>query len=170
MTEEKLTINPQLASLHGEFKRFSSMKINLEEIQIPLIEMNKELNKTEILKEFIQYIGRKLTENPKLNLTFDLDNIPDGQWKSVLSQLVVKARALELKEVKIVSRKKKYDITELRTSYYGKKILEELPELRNRMILGYEDYNKVKRQCGRLKIELPEVIRPTTTELFFEEN
>ncbi len=163
-----IIISTDLQEIYDQYRKFSGYTFELDEIQLKLNEYSK-VDKKIVVKEFFRYIGKQLADDSSLNKYFDLNKIPaTGIW-SIYRKIIVSARVNELKQVKIVQRRKKYDLSELRSTFYGKKILEELPELGKRWIFNKEEYNKIKLICNKLKIELPEIIMLTTTEVFFNE-
>ena len=93
----------------------------------------------------------------------------ETDW-NVIIKYVTHARMEELKSVKIVRRNRKYGISELRNTFYGKLMLDDLEKVnKRRHFLNSDEYLKIKEFCRKLNLELPEVIEPTTTEKFFED-
>jgi hypothetical protein len=127
-----------------------------------------DLTANQIRKEVHTKLVMDLKADPTLNHKFDTDKLKDTQW-GILVKYVVNARADELKSVKIVRRGKKYDISELKKSYWGKLILKDIITQKRRKTLNQKEYDEIKLACRRINLVLPEVIMPTTTEKFFEE-
>lgn len=113
----------------------------------------------------LQIIKAYLTENPQRNWDF----FEKTDWK-VLNQILTVSRLKELSKVKIIKRagrgKGGYDMTELAETFFGAKIFQS-HGLSTRRILKSDELEKVKEDCARLKLELPEIVEPTTTEKFF---
>lgn len=151
-----------------ELKPAFTLAMDLDEIVLTFPSGTK-LTEHQIRKHIQVKIVNDLKGNPKLNHFFDIDKLRDTDW-NLLVKYVTIARMEELNSVKVVRRKKKYGISELRKTYYGKLMLDDLDKInKRRQFLSNDEYQQIKLACRKLNLELPEVIEPTTTEKFFEE-
>ncbi|MHA2503339.1 MAG: hypothetical protein ACXAE3_10765 [Candidatus Kariarchaeaceae archaeon] len=121
----------------------------------------------EAKKTVFVFYAKLLRDNHRAHWDYDLNGIPEGSVWEPMKKLVTAVRVHELKDVKVVRKKGKYHVRDLRGTYFGKMIFQELESLGNKWALSETDYNKVKLACKQLKLSLPEVIEPTTTEKFF---
>lgn len=91
-------------------------------------------------------------------------------WK-VLDQLLTVARLKELTRVKIVKRGRssrlRYDTSELADTFYGRQVMEGLGFGKRRRVLEKAEYERVRTEFKKIKLDLPEAVEPTTTERFF---
>lgn len=91
-------------------------------------------------------------------------------WK-VLDQLLTVARLKELTRVKIVKRGRsgglRYDTSELADTFYGRQVMEGLGFGKRRRVLEKAEYERVRGEFKKIKLDLPEAVEPTTTERFF---
>ena len=92
---------------------------------------------------------------------------PGWPW---LAKLIAAVRLKELASARIVQRgargRASYDCTELVRTYHGKSLMRSLGFERRR-VLGKDDLAKLEEACARIKLTLPRVVEPTTTERFF---
>ena len=129
--------------------------------------VDPELFGPKIEKEILQKLKIYLQANPERNSNFK----EKTDWK-VLNQLLTVVRLKELSRVKIIKRGGRgkglnYDASDLAKTFFGRKILKG-QGLGRRRILKADELDKVKQDCARLKLELPEIVEPTTTEKFFQ--
>ena len=114
---------------------------------------------------YLSSLSKKLKDNFKLNQLF-IQSVDHP----LIKQILTNARLEELKSVKIVRKGKSYYINELVNSFYGKVIISGIDSISpNRKSLNRNEYDLVKTQCLRIKLELPEEIEPTNTEKFFND-
>lgn len=90
---------------------------------------------------------------------------------AILDQMLTITRLKEIAAVKIVKKGGRgaglrYDITSLLHSYFGKKILHGLG-MQRRRVATKDELDSIRTACAKIKLTLPEVIEPTTTEQFF---
>ena len=95
------------------------------------------------------------------------------EWKP-LDQLLTLFRLKELKSVGITRRggrgkSKSFDVSSLAATFFGKQILRGL-EMGRRRTLDDKELEVLKAECAKLKLTLPEIIEPTTTERFFSDS
>lgn len=119
-----------------------------------------------IEKIAIELVQQRLKEDLAYNQRFR----EQIDWP-VLAKLLALARLKELNQVRIVKRGGRgkglrYDATDLARTYFGKRILKSL-EMGRRRVLDADELARVREVCARLKLDLPEDIEPTTTELYF---
>ena len=122
-----------------------------------------------IEKSILEQLGAKLEEEPELNKGF----VATTGWKA-LDRLLTVARLKELTKVRITKKGGRgtglrFDITELSNTFFGKKILAGL-EFGRRRSLKRDELDKVEAACSKLKLKLPKITEPTTTENFFTED
>ena len=125
----------------NDFKRKYSMNF-LKEITIML--KNEELNH----QDFFLEVTRE-----------------DKFWQP-LTKLIIAKRIEELKRCKVLKKGKTYNVSELKSTYLGKFILDKLGFPR-RISLNNQEYEKLINTIKKLKYEVPVVIQPTETEKFF---
>jgi hypothetical protein len=107
-------------------------------------------------------------KNSQLNhRDFNVDAMKGSPNWMPLIKIIMVIRIDELKQCKIVQIGKKYDISDLRKSYIGNVIAENL--FQRRYILTGADYAVLIQQIQKLNVAPPITIRPTTTEVFFAE-
>ena len=138
--------------------------------------LNKEIGKVtstdpqrvklQVEKALLVLFKRQLTKDPNWNQRFRRQT----GW-AVLDQLLTVVRLQELAAAKITKKGGRgaglrYDIGELMNTYYGKSILEGLG-LKRRRVATSEELDTIRAALKKIKLELPEVIEPTTTERFF---
>ena len=61
----------------------------------------------------------------------------------------------------------RYDITGLSATYYGKRILRQI-DLGRRRVVDSAELEVLRKACRKIKMDLPEVVEPTTTERYFQ--
>lgn len=138
--------------------------------------LNKELGKVTstdparvklvVEKALLVLFKRQLASEPSWNQRFRRQT----GW-DVLDQLLTMVRLQELAAAKITKKGGRgaglrYDITELVNTYYGKSILEGLG-MKRRRVATTEELETLRAALKKIKLELPEVIEPTTTDRFF---
>lgn len=111
-------------------------------------------------------IKARLDADPAENRSF-----PKASGWKVLDQLVTVARLKELTRVKIVKRGRssglRYDTSELADTFYGRQVMEGLGFGKRRRVLERAEYERVRAEFKKIKLDLPEAVEPTTTERFF---
>lgn len=119
-------------------------------------------------KAALLFVKQQLSGNLAYNLKFRAKT--GIGW---LDRLLTAARLKELSRVKIVKAGKssglRYNISELSSSWYGQKILEGLSFSRRRTSVTRDEFERIQQACAAIKLTLPEVVEPTTTERFFAE-
>ena len=129
-------------------------------------DLNAKMIAVRVEKEILGRTKKLLQEHPERNLDFE----EKTDWKA-LNQILTVFRLKELSQVKITKKGGRgkglrFDATELSRTFFGKKILKGLG-LTRRRVLQADELEKVKQDCARLKLTLPEIVEPTTTEKFF---
>ena len=152
----------------SDFHKISRYRIDLNSVINSFIEYEDEIQPIDIHHEIQNIVSKALKDDPKVSHLFDLNAIDDSNFNYLKKNIIV-ARREELKVARIVISRKKYDITELRSTYYGKLILKDVPNIGNRRLLNYEEYKGVKEAFLKLNLDLPEEISPTTTEKLFNQ-
>ena len=138
----------------------------------PLIELAKqnelkpELFKIQLEKKILTGVKTALTNDIAVNKWF----VAKTNWKP-LDQLLTLFRLKELKSAGITRRGgrgkgKTFDVSTLAATFFGKQILNGL-EMGRRRSLNQEELDLLKAECAKLKLTLPEIIEPTTTERYF---
>jgi hypothetical protein len=120
-----------------------------------------------IQKGLLTLVKEKLDAKPELNQRFK----PTSDWK-VLNQLLTLARIKELTRVRIVKKgrstgKVGYDVDELAKTYYGRQVLDQLGFTKRRKVLDRPEFDKVRAEFNKIKLKLPEIVEPTSTEKYF---
>ncbi|NMC04159.1 MAG: hypothetical protein GYA24_03050 [Candidatus Lokiarchaeota archaeon] len=105
---------------------------------------------------------------PSKHREFDFDTLKTMPAWQVLAKDVHALRMAELKSAKVVRRLKRIDVSELRTTFYGDRILKSL-NLGRRSMLKQTEYQELVGALRRLNFEVPEIVEPTRTEQFFAE-
>lgn len=117
-------------------------------------------------KAALVWVKRRLDAEPRRNQEF-AEKTGIG-W---LDKLVTAARLKELATVKIVKAGKssglRYDIGGLACTFYGRKILDGLGFSARRSSVDRDEFDRITHACARIKLKLPQVVQPTTTERFF---
>ena len=151
---------------------YRTQLITVEEIERKLGKANKAPAEEAVLESRVQkavrdVLKQQLEKTPSINTSF----IAETPWKW-LNQLLTAARIKELAQVRVVRKGRRsgmgYDITELVTSFYGKQILKNLNfNVSRKRVVNKEEFELIVSTCSKIKLKLPEVIQPTTTEKFF---
>lgn len=108
-----------------------------------------------------------LDATPDLNKSFK-----KSTGVKIVDQLLTAARLKELLAAKIVKRggsKLRIDCGELAATFYGRQVMTGLGIAKRRTILDRGEYDQVAAEFAKIKLTLPELIEPTTTERFFGE-
>ena len=118
-------------------------------------------------KAAMVWVKAKLDADPAFNHRFkDRTDLP---W---LDKLLTVARVRELAAVKIVKAGKssglRYNVSGLRASWYGRRILQSVGFAARRTSATKAEFAQIREACARIKLKLPESVEPTTTERFFE--
>jgi hypothetical protein len=119
-----------------------------------------------IQKASLIAVKQKLDADPSVNQLFraQVEN-------PLLQQILTAARIKELAKVRIVKKggrkQLRYDISELRVTFYGKQLCKSAGLVRQR-VLDKDELDKLVETCAKVKLALPETVEPTTTERFFE--
>ncbi len=121
-------------------------------------------------KALLTIIKSELDENLSANQKFN--DKTDWNW---LNRLLTTARLKELASVKIIVKGRRtgmgYEIIELVRSHYGRNILKSLNfNVSQRRVVSKDEFKTIQDACAKIKLTLPEVIKPTTTECFFDED
>ncbi len=127
-----------------------------------------QIKEARIQKAMMTDIKSRLDKDIAFNQEFK--DKTDWNW---LNRMLTAARVKELASVRIVVKGRRsgmgFDITELVRSYYGRQILKGLDfNVSRRRVATREEFETIQEACARIKLKLPEVIQPTTTEQFFE--
>ncbi|MGY5863178.1 MAG: hypothetical protein RTV41_01095 [Candidatus Thorarchaeota archaeon] len=121
----------------------------------------------ELFAGLARVLGQRLQKSPKDHNLFDTDMMQTmDRWKPI-QRVVVLNRANELKETKVLFRKGKYDLSGVRQTHYGKKVMETLG-LRTRYILSKKEYYDFQIKTQAMGFELPQEIMPTEAENYFK--
>lgn len=116
-------------------------------------------------KVVLSLLKSKLDAEPALAHRFVAQ--PGWPW---LAKLIAIVRLKELAGVRIVQRGARasgtFDCTELVRTYHGKALMRSLGFERRR-ILSKNELEKLEAACAQIKLTLPRVVEPTTTERFF---
>lgn|GEM_PF-2358271 len=130
-------------------------------------ELTPEVFSLQIEKKILSGVKARLAHLP-----FNRKFKKQTGWKP-LDQLLAIARLKELKSASITRRSGRgkgmtFDVSTLAATFFGKEILIGL-DLGRRRSLNKDELEKLKAECAKLKLTLPEIIEPTTTEKFFAE-
>ena len=132
----------------------------------PQTDQEDQVKDLRVQKAMMLLIKKKLQQDFKYNHEFQAQT--DWKW---LNQLLATARLQELASVHIVKKGRKggvgFDIVELVHSYYGYQILQSLNFSERRRTINEAEFATVKAACAKIKLTLPEIIQPTTTEQYF---
>jgi hypothetical protein len=113
-------------------------------------------------KALLGLLKSRLEATPSLARVFVAP--PSWPW---LAKLLAIVRIKELAAARVVLRGKRgYDVTELAATHHGKRLLDGLGFGRRRM-LDKSELAQLEQACNEVKLTLPRVIEPTTTERFF---
>lgn len=137
------------------------------EPRVPPEEDEEAVLDARIQKELFTLVKERLDGNPEWNQRFK----PTTDWK-VLNQLLTLARVKELTRTKIIKRGRGsggagFDVDELSRTFYGRQVLDGLGFTKRRKVLDRAEFDKVRAEFAKIKLQLPEAVEPTTTEKFF---
>ncbi len=149
---------------------YKSKKI--EQLFIDSLELLEEKEDTakaqrEMLNLLMKALIKNLQINGKEHLEYDFDKLKELVRWNPLFKVVAALRVKELKNSKVLLRGGKYDLSAVKQTYYGKKILEAC-NLGNRYSLTKAEYESFFIKTKKLKLEIPEEIEPTKAEIYFE--
>lgn len=99
---------------------------------------------------------------------FDFESLKNEKSYKPLVKVILLKRIEELKNAQVEKKGTKYYVDELKKTYFGKYIMESL-EFSRRTVLKKEEYDEVVEAIKKLNYEVPIVIHPTKSELFFKE-
>ena len=120
----------------------------------------------EFFAGLVRVLGQRIQKTPEDHSIFDsemMQTLP--RWNPVL-RVVVLTRLNELKSTKVLFRKGKYDLSGVRQTLYGKKVMES-PGLRTRYVLSKKEYIDFQMKTQAMGFELPQEIMPTEAEKYF---
>jgi hypothetical protein len=132
------------------------------EIAISLDDFKRRLS-LYIIKE----LSIMVKKNELDHRDFFLDGLKNSEFWKPLAKLVLFKRIEELKNCKVLKKGKKYDVSGLKETFFGKYIMERL-KFERRTVLMDEEYTKITNAIKKLNYEVPVVIQPTETEKFFK--
>lgn len=120
-----------------------------------------------VQKAMFTLVKERFEANPEWNQRFQ----PTTDWK-LLNQLLTMARVKELTRVRIVKKGRTsggagFDVDELSRSFYGRQILNGLGFTKRRKTLDKKEFDQVKGEFQKIKLNLPEAVEPTATEKYF---
>ena len=136
----------------------------------PLDDVEPAVMESRVQNAIMQLLKGYLDHEPAFNSQF----VSQTPWKW-LNQLLLAARIKELAGVKVVRKGRRsgmgYDITELVGSYYGRQILQTLNfNVSRKRVVNKDEFELIGKACEKIKLKLPEVVQPTTTEQFFSQD
>ncbi len=99
---------------------------------------------------------------------FFLEAMKKNKFWAPLAKVILVKRIDELKKCKVLKKGRKYNITGLKETFFGKYIADKLGFTR-RSVIDEKEYASITTAIKKLKYEVPVVIQPTETEKFFEE-
>lgn len=145
-----------------------------DKIKDLFINANEHAKNSASLKDFKRklsiYFLKEITlmlKNNELDLNdFFLDALKTSEFWKPLAKLVLLKRIDELKNCKVLKKGKKYDVSDLKDTFFGQFIMNKL-KISRRTILAEEEYFKITSAIKKLKYEIPIVVQPTETEKFF---
>jgi len=169
---ENADIEKVLNELKEEVEKFyfgDQAKIN--DLYSNALERSKNFTSIEDLKRrlninFLKEIALMLKNDELKHGDFLLDKLKDSEFWKPLAKMVLLKRIEELKKCKILKKGKKYDVSGLKETHFGKFITDKL-NFGRRSVVSEEDYNKITDAMKKLKFDLPIVVNPTETEKFF---
>ncbi len=128
---------------------------------------DKKKAKGEFFGGLMRSLGVMLKNSPKEHYKFKAEKLAKLDRWVPLYKVVVAARARELQSSKVLYRRRKYDLSEIKQTFYGKLVLEALG-FGNRSVLDKSEYDIFSSKVNEMGFELPEEVSPTTAELYFE--
>ncbi len=116
---------------------------------------------------FLKNISLMVKDDKLNHRDFDLEALKqEKSWKP-LAKIILLKRIKELKNSQVKKKGKKYYVKDLKETYFGDYIMKRL-KFGRRTVLEEEEYNRVVKAIEKLNYEVPIVVQPTETELFFE--
>lgn len=147
--------------LHWEWnpEQLASELGDIAELEPKLLELRLE-----------KLILTRIKQSLESNLAFNSEFKDVTGW-AVLDQMLTISRLKEIAAVKIVKKGGRgaglrYDVASLLHTYFGKKILHGLG-MQRRRVATKDELETIRAACAKIKLTLPEIIEPTTTEQFF---
>jgi hypothetical protein len=99
---------------------------------------------------------------------FDFESMKNNKTYKTLAKVILLKRIEELKNAQVEKKGKKYYVEELKKTYFGEYIMDNL-DFSRRSVLMEDEYNAVVAAIKKLNYEVPIVVQPTKTELFFKD-
>ncbi|MFW9911539.1 MAG: hypothetical protein ACFFEU_03655 [Candidatus Thorarchaeota archaeon] len=128
---------------------------------------DKKKAKSEFFGGLMRSLGSILKSAPKEHYKFKAEILAELDRWVPLYKVVVAARARELQSAKVLYRRKKYDLSEIKQTFYGSMVLEALG-FGNRSVLNKSEYEIFSSKVNEMGFDLPEEVSPTIAELYFE--
>jgi len=122
--------------------------------------------KRKMSMHFLKETSIMLKNNELDHRDFFLDGLKNSEFWKPLAKLVLFKRIEELRNCKVLKKGKKYDVSGLKDTFFGKYIMERL-KYERRSVLTDEEYSKITNAIKKLNYDVPVVIEPTETEKFF---
>lgn len=149
---------------------FGSEYVLKESINSAMLSLNNIVSEDDGLRRVSTFLLREISNRIRLdNLdhrAFNLDTMKTLPSWGPLVKIVLAKRLEELKTCKIVQIGKKFDITDIKKSFFGNLIAEKLGYSR-RAILTNIEYQGIITQIKKINCEPPVIIKPTATEKYF---
>lgn len=123
--------------------------------------------KREYFAGLIKVLALEIKKDPSVNKYFITDLLSTKERWTPLRKIVIAARIQQLKNAKIVRKKGRYDLSAVKSTLYGKTVIESLG-FKGRYMLKRDEYDQFKTKVNEMGFELPEEIEPTTAEMYFE--
>lgn len=165
-----MTVEELVAQIQGATHSWHPI-LTVEDVQARLGDvsgLDPRVASVRIQKAAFLTVKDALAANPTLNRSFG-----DKTGISWLDKLLTAHRLKELARVKIVkagrSGRLRYEISDLSSTWYGRRILRGLGFGYARRSVDKAEYERIREACAAIKLTLPETIEPTTTEHFFAE-
>lgn len=163
-------LDARVAHWHGELTRHAPGYFSVDDLRaaVGVVEegVAPEVIDARVQRALLGAVKSRLDAQPAENRLF-----PKSTGWKVLDQLLTVARLKELTRVKIVKRGRsgglRYDTSELADTFYGRHVMEGLGFGKRRRVLEKAEFERVRAEFRKIKLELPEAVEPTTTERFF---
>lgn len=152
---------------NSEEKRIAHLISELKS-QIPS-DISLDNFKRQFFTGFIKGIISLIKENELNHRDFDLDALKQRKAWKTLAKVILLKRIKELKNCQVEKKGKKYYIQDLKDTYFGEYILRRLKVSLRRSVLKEDEYNRIVKAIKKLGYEVPIVVQPTETELFFKD-
>jgi len=121
----------------------------------------------EFFSGLMRVLGSRLQKSIKDHYLFDTDMMGNlDRWRPI-QKTVVLNRQKELQGTKVLYRRGKYDLSGVKETYYGKKVMETLG-LKTRYMLSKKEYIDFQIKTQAMGFELPQEIMPTEAEIYFK--